>query len=45
MSKPKISLKEEFAKEVEKLSTSQSSFKEYYVSMKALNEWLKEREK
>lgn len=44
MSSSEISVKEELAKEVEKLSTSKGSFKEYYQSMKELNEWLKERE-
>lgn len=45
MSNSEASIKEELAKEVEKFSTSKSSFKEYYVSMKEISEWLKEREK
>jgi len=32
-------------KELEKFSSSENSFKEYYISMKELNEWLKKREK
>ena len=42
------SLKETQAKlleEVKKYTTDKSSFKEYYVSMKEISDWLKEREK
>lgn len=45
MSDTQASVKEELVKELEKFSTSKSSFKEYYLSMKEINEWLKEREK
>ena len=31
--------------EVEKYRGDKSSFKEYYLSMKEISEWLKEREK
>jgi hypothetical protein len=41
----KEELKQLFAKELQKYSTEKSSFKEYYLSMKDLNVWLKEREK
>ncbi|MEA3371160.1 MAG: hypothetical protein U9Q40_07455 [Campylobacterota bacterium] len=45
MSERVDSTKEELAKELEKLASSKNSFKEYYLSMKEMSEWLKEREK
>ena len=31
--------------EVEKYTTDKGSFKEYYINMKEISDWLKEREK
>ena len=31
--------------ELEKYTTDKGSFKEYYISMKEISDWLKEREK
>ncbi len=40
-----VSIKEELEKEIKNFLNSKNSFREYYVSMKEISEWLKEREK